>query len=113
MYSFDRPNIYYEVRKKGSSVKCLNDIASFIKCHMDESGIIYCQSRKDCEKLCDELALIIGGSNITYYHAGIEAHTERSARAKAWISGQIKVIIATVAFGMGINKVSYIYLLLG
>ena len=108
IYNFDRPNLYYEVRKKGSTTSCISNILAFIKLHVNESGIIYCQSRKDCEKLCDELSLHLGNNSITYYHAGIESNSDRSKRAKAWAKGEIKIIIATVAFGMGINKVSII-----
>jgi RecQ family ATP-dependent DNA helicase len=69
IFSFDRPNLYYEVRKKNKS--CVNDIATFINEKKNDCGIIYCQSRKECERLCDELALLVGDTQITYYHAGI------------------------------------------
>ena len=99
--SFNRPNLTYEVRPKTKT--SLADMAKTIRdLYSGQSGIIYCLSRKNCEdiakKLKDE-----HGINAAHYHAGMEAQ-ERSATQKAWQKGQKHVIVATIAFGMGIDK---------
>ncbi len=75
--SFNRPELRYEVRQKGSKVKTIESIAEYIlKKYKDESGIIYCTSRKDCEETCDLLLEKFRGTSlegkVTYYHAGNE-----------------------------------------
>ena len=97
--SFNRPNLYYEVRPKTKDVD--KDIIKFIKQHQGKSGIIYCLSRKKVE----ELAAILQANEIKAapYHAGLDSAT-RSKTQDAFLMEQIDVIVATIAFGMGIDK---------
>ncbi|RLN60642.1 hypothetical protein BBJ29_008442, partial [Phytophthora kernoviae] len=105
--SFNRPNLTYDVRKKAP--KFMNEIADFVQKHIDDSGIIYCLSKKDCEQTAEKLIKALGfegtrkASQISFYHAGLEAE-DRAFRHREWSKGKIKLIVATVAFGMGINK---------
>ena len=97
--SFNRPNLYYEVRPKTKNVD--KEIIRFIKSNPGKSGIIYCLSRKKVE----ELAEILHANDISAmaYHAGMEA-AARSSTQDAFIMEKIDVIVATIAFGMGIDK---------
>ncbi len=97
--SFNRPNLYYEVRPKTKDVD--KDIIKFIKQHQGKSGIIYCLSRKKVE----ELAAILRANDIkaAAYHAGLDSAT-RSKTQDGFLMEQIDVIVATIAFGMGIDK---------
>jgi ATP-dependent DNA helicase RecQ len=97
--SFNRPNLYYEVRPKTQDVD--KDIIKFIKQHSGKSGIIYCLSRKKVE----ELAEILKANDIkaAAYHAGLES-TLRSQTQDDFLMEEIDVIVATIAFGMGIDK---------
>ena len=97
--SFNRPNLYYEVRNKTCNVD--RDIIKFIRQHPGKSGIIYCLSRKKVE----ELAEILRANNINAraYHAGMDSVT-RSQTQDDFIMERIDVIVATIAFGMGIDK---------
>ncbi|MCQ2126460.1 MAG: DNA helicase RecQ [Bacteroidaceae bacterium] len=97
--SFNRPNLYYEVRPKTKSID--KDIIRFIKANPGKSGIIYCLARKKVE----ELAEILQANEISAmaYHAGMEA-SARSKTQDAFIMEKIDVIVATIAFGMGIDK---------
>ncbi len=97
--SFNRPNLYYEVRPKTAEVD--KDIIRFIKQHPGKSGIIYCLSRKKVE----ELAEILKANDIKAapYHAGLESAL-RSETQDAFLMEEIDVIVATIAFGMGIDK---------
>ncbi|MBQ9187007.1 MAG: DNA helicase RecQ [Prevotella sp.] len=97
--SFNRPNLYYEVRPKTQDVD--KDIIKFIKLHAGKSGIIYCLSRKKVE----ELAEILKANDIkaAAYHAGLES-TLRSQTQDDFLMERIDVIVATIAFGMGIDK---------
>lgn len=97
--SFNRPNLYYEVRPKTKEVD--KDIIKFIKQHPGKSGIIYCLSRKKVE----ELAEILKANDIkaAAYHAGLES-TLRSQTQDDFLMETIDVIVATIAFGMGIDK---------
>ena len=97
--SFNRPNLYYEVRPKTKDVD--KDIIRFIKQHPGKSGIIYCLSRKKVE----ELAEILKANDIkaAAYHAGLES-TLRSQTQDVFLMVEIDVIVATIAFGMGIDK---------
>ncbi|KAE9234266.1 ATP-dependent DNA helicase Q-like [Phytophthora fragariae] len=105
--SFNRPNLTYDVRKKTS--KFMSEIADYVRKHIDDSGIIYCLSKKDCEQTADKLIKALGfentrkASQISFYHAGLEP-VDRAYRHHEWSKGKIKLICATVAFGMGINK---------
>ena len=97
--SFNRPNLYYEVRPKTSNVD--KDIIKFIRNNSDKSGIIYCLSRKKVE----ELAAILRANGISAqaYHAGMDA-ASRSKTQDDFSMEKINVIVATIAFGMGIDK---------
>ena len=97
--SFNRPNLYYEVRAKTKEVD--KDIIKFIKQHSGKSGIIYCLSRKKVE----ELAAILRANDIkaAAYHAGLDSAT-RTQTQDAFLMEDIDVIVATIAFGMGIDK---------
>ena len=97
--SFNRPNLYYEVRPKTKDVD--KDIIKFIKQHQGKSGIIYCLSRKKVE----ELAEILRANDIKAqaYHAGLDSVT-RSQTQDDFLMEKIDVIVATIAFGMGIDK---------
>ena len=97
--SFNRPNLYYEVRPKTKDVD--KDIIKFIKQHPGKSGIIYCLSRKKVE----ELAEILKANDIkaSAYHAGLDSAT-RTQTQDAFLMEDIDVIVATIAFGMGIDK---------
>ncbi len=97
--SFNRDNLFYEVRAKTNNVD--KDIIKYIKSQGNKSGIIYCLSRKKVE----EFAEILQTNNINAlpYHAGLDAHT-RSANQDAFLMEQVNVIVATIAFGMGIDK---------
>ncbi|OCL04305.1 hypothetical protein AOQ84DRAFT_442177 [Glonium stellatum] len=99
--SFNRPNLSYEIRRKGKDI--LSSIAQTIKeKYKNMSGIVYCLSRKSCEeiagKLRDEYRI-----KAHHYHAGMEPQ-DRSAIQKQWQKGVYHVIVATIAFGMGIDK---------
>ena len=97
--SFNRPNLYYEVRSKTKDVD--KDIIRFIKQHPGKSGIIYCLSRKKVE----ELAAILRANDIkaAAYHAGLDSPT-RTQTQDDFLMENIDVIVATIAFGMGIDK---------
>lgn len=97
--SFNRPNLYYEVRPKTKNVD--KDIIRFIKANAGKSGIIYCLSRKKVE----ELAEILKANDIpaAAYHAGMES-VVRSQTQDDFLMEKIDVIVATIAFGMGIDK---------
>ena len=96
--SFNRPNLYYEVRDKVDTEK---DIIRFIRQHAGKSGIIYCLSRKKVEELAQVLA--INGIRALPYHAGLDAKT-RAENQDRFLMEDIQVIVATIAFGMGIDK---------
>ena len=97
--SFNRPNLYYEVRNKTSNID--KDIIKFIKDRPGKSGIVYCLSRKKVE----ELAQILQVNDIRAlpYHAGMDTAT-RTANQDAFLQEDVDVIVATIAFGMGIDK---------
>ncbi len=97
--SFNRKNLYYEVRPKTKDVD--RELIRYIKNHPGESGIIYCLSRKRVEELAETLK--INGISSLPYHAGMDAQT-RSENQDAFLEGKVDVIVATIAFGMGIDK---------
>lgn len=97
--SFNRPNLYYEVRNKTANVD--KDIIKFIKQHPGKSGIVYCLSRKKVEELAEILRA--NKINARAYHAGMESAV-RSQTQDDFIMERIDVIVATIAFGMGIDK---------
>jgi len=97
--SFNRPNLYYEVRRKNDDID--KEIIKFIKANPGKSGIIYCLSRKKVEELAEILRA--NGINASAYHAGMDSPV-RSAVQDDFIKENIDVIVATIAFGMGIDK---------
>lgn len=97
--SFNRPNLYYEVRPKTKNVD--RDIIKFIRSHEGKSGIIYCLSRKKVEELAE--TLIINNIKALPYHAGMDS-AQRSENQDAFLMEKVDVIVATIAFGMGIDK---------
>lgn len=97
--SFNRKNLYYEVRPKTKDVD--KDIIRYIKNHPGQSGIIYCLSRKRVEELAETLK--INSISSLPYHAGMDAQT-RSENQDAFLQEKVDVIVATIAFGMGIDK---------
>ncbi len=96
--SFNRPNLYYEIRDKSDPKR---EIIKFIKQHPHRSGIIYCLSRKKVEELAE--LLNVNGIRALPYHAGLDAKT-RAENQDMFLSEEIDVIVATIAFGMGIDK---------
>ncbi len=97
--SFNRPNLYYEVRPKTKNTD--HDIIRFVRQHPSKSGIIYCLSRKKVEELAELLR--VNNIKALAYHAGMDAAT-RSANQDAFLLEKVDVIVATIAFGMGIDK---------
>ncbi len=100
--SFNRPNLYYEVRPKPSETLVLHkEIIKFIKENPNKSGIIYCLTRKRVEDLAE--LLVINGIKALPYHAGLDAKT-RAENQDKFLMEEVDVIVATIAFGMGIDK---------
>lgn len=103
--SFNRPNLFYTILPKqtGKKGKGLEAMASFIKeRHPRHSGVIYCFSRNDCEKVAMTLRNE-HGLGAKHFHAGMDA-AEKAATQAEWQSGRVAIIVATIAFGMGIDK---------
>ena len=96
--SFNRPNLYYEIRDKSDPKR---EIIKFIRQHPGKSGIIYCLSRKKVEELAE--LLNINGIKALPYHAGLDART-RAENQDKFLMEEVDVIVATIAFGMGIDK---------
>jgi ATP-dependent DNA helicase RecQ len=96
--SFNRPNLYYEVRPK---VNATRDIIKFIRENEGKSGIIYCLSRKKVEELTETLQ--VNGIKAVAYHAGMDSAT-RSGNQDKFLMEDVDVVVATIAFGMGIDK---------
>jgi ATP-dependent DNA helicase RecQ len=99
--SFNRTNLYYEVRPKGKKNDVLKDIVSYINTRKGKTGIIYCLSRKKVEEIAGVLKA--NGIKALPYHAGLDAKT-RAAHQDAFLMEDCDVIVATIAFGMGIDK---------
>jgi ATP-dependent DNA helicase RecQ len=97
--SFNRPNLYYEVRQKGQDID--KEIIKYIKANEGKSGIIYCLSRKKVEEFSDILKA--NGIKALSYHAGMDSQ-QRTINQDAFLMEQADVIVATIAFGMGIDK---------
>lgn len=96
--SFNRPNLYYEVRPKQNIDK---EIIKFIKANHEKSGIIYCLSRKKVEEVAE--LLVVNDIRALPYHAGLDS-TTRSQNQDKFLMEEVEVIVATIAFGMGIDK---------
>ena len=97
--SFDRSNLYYEVRPKTKDV--VKDIIKYIKSNPGKSGIVYCLSRKKVEELAE--VLVANGIRALPYHAGLDSQTRRENQDK-FLMEEADIIVATIAFGMGIDK---------
>jgi len=97
--SFDRPNLYYEIRPKGKDV--IKNIIKYIKTMPNKSGIVYCLSRKKVEEIAETLQ--VNGIKALPYHAGLDAATRRNNQDR-FLMEDSDVIVATIAFGMGIDK---------
>tara|TARA_Y100000780_G_scaffold141027_1_gene127403 strand:+ start:20526 stop:22736 length:2211 start_codon:yes stop_codon:yes gene_type:complete len=97
--SFNRPNLFYEVRTKTENIEA--DIIRFVKQNSGKSGIIYCLSRKKVEELAQVLQ--VNGVSAVPYHAGFDAKT-RSKYQDMFLMEDVDVVVATIAFGMGIDK---------
>ncbi len=99
--SFNRTNLYYEVKPKGKKNDVLKDLVSYIAARKGKTGIIYCLSRKKVEEIAGVLKA--NGVKALPYHAGLDAKT-RAAHQDAFLMEDCDVIVATIAFGMGIDK---------
>lgn len=97
--SFNRPNLYYEIRPKTKNVE--SDIIRFIKQFKGKSGVIYCLSRKKVEEITQVLQ--VNGISAVAYHAGLDAKT-RAKHQDMFLMEDVDVVVATIAFGMGIDK---------
>lgn len=96
--SFNRPNLYYEIRAKDNAYY---DMQDYIERHKNASGIIYCHSRASAKRIAEELTS--DGIDTLPYHAGLTAK-ERAYNQEKFMKGEVRVITATIAFGMGIDK---------
>lgn len=96
--SFNRNNLYYEVRPKVDAVK---EIIKYAKTNKNKAGIVYCLSRKKVEEIAETLN--VNGIKALPYHAGLDSHTRETNQDK-FLNGDVDVIVATIAFGMGIDK---------
>ena len=108
--SFNRTNLKYEVRSKKGKEGAIKDIASLIQTYFCDnksgkfqSGIVYCLSQKECDDTADKLANMVRNLTVKPYHAGLSSQ-ERTSTQEAWIQDKVKVVCATIAFGMGIDK---------
>ncbi|MBP6662203.1 MAG: DNA helicase RecQ [Paludibacter sp.] len=104
--SFNRANLYYEVRPKTNDVD--KDIIKYIRSQAGKSGIIYCLSRKKVEELSETLKM--NGVSVLPYHAGMDS-AQRSENQDSFLMEKVEVIVATIAFGMGIDKPDVRYVL--
>ena len=95
--SFARPNLSYVVRHVENKLEHVQRVLS----NVEGSGIIYVRTREGCEQLCEQLKA--EGESVNFYHAGLPS-MERSMRQDDWVSGKVRIIVATNAFGMGIDK---------
>lgn len=98
---FDRPNLYFEVRRPKSKKRRVNELLEILDRHKDESGIIYCSTRKAVDELYEILSAM--GYPVTRYHAGLE-QDERTKNQEDFIFDSKPIVVATNAFGMGIDK---------
>ena len=99
--SFLRKNLYYEIRPKREKSATLKDLVKFVKSHQGKSGIIYCLNRKTTEELAE--VLNVNGVLALPYHAGLDSGTRTKAQ-DMFMMEEVNVIVATIAFGMGIDK---------
>ena len=103
--SFNREKLQYDVRVKHSKARAMAEIADYVEMNAEKCGLVYCLSRKDCENCADTIGKKIpGGAHlVSYYHGDLET-AERERRQRRWSRNEIKVICATLAFGMGVDK---------
>lgn len=108
---FDRPNLYFEVRELGDKAK-VAWVCNYVREHAQESGIVYCATRKKVDELAQDLwhELVPFGVRVGHYHAGLTAN-ERRANQDGFIADEIPVMVATNAFGMGIDKPNVRYVI--
>ncbi|MEJ7674358.1 MAG: RecQ family ATP-dependent DNA helicase [Chitinophagaceae bacterium] len=99
--SFNRPNLHYEVQPKINKDQAVKSIVKFISQNMGKSGIIYTLNRKTTEELAE--MLMANGIKAVAYHAGLDAKL-RARRQDQFLNEEVQVIVATIAFGMGIDK---------
>ncbi len=99
--SFNRPNLYYEFRPKVNGSNAISEIIKFIKQHSGRSGIIYCLSRRKVEENAE--LLNVNGIKAVPYHAGLDPAT-RNRHQDMFLNEDVQVVVATIAFGMGIDK---------
>jgi ATP-dependent DNA helicase RecQ len=104
-HSFNRPNIFYQVLPKKRHV---DQIIQYLNAHKDDSGIIYCLSRNGTEQLAAELQA--AGFNAVAYHAGLQKE-EREKRQEDFLRDDVRIVVATIAFGMGIDKSNVRYVI--
>jgi ATP-dependent DNA helicase RecQ len=104
-HSFNRPNIFYQVLPKKNH---LDQIVHYLNAHKEDSGIIYCLSRNGTEELAAKLQA--AGFNAVAYHAGL-AQQERSSRQDDFLRDDVRIVVATIAFGMGIDKSNVRYVI--
>lgn len=109
--SFNRPNLSYEVRRKDG--KTVDVITDYISARPNDSGVIYCFSRKDCEMLSEKIQKKLqekGIRNVTisFYHAELEDDLKKK-RHHEWSAGRINVLCATIAFGKSIIAISFVH----
>lgn len=103
--SFDRPNLIYKVQRRTDRIK---QVRAVLEKHKDESGIIYCIRRKDVEAVCAQLAA--KGYSVAAYHAGM-TDQDRKRNQEAFVEEKVDTIVATIAFGMGIDKSNVRYVI--
>ena len=103
--SFDRPNLIYKVQQRNNIIK---QVCEVIDRHKGESGVIYCIRRKDVDRMCDQLSR--KGYSVAPYHAGMD-DKDRKKSHEMFISEKVDIIVATVAFGMGIDKSNVRYVI--
>jgi len=103
--SFDRPNLVYKVERKSNKMR---QVCEILDRHKNQSGIIYCIRRTDVDDMCDKLKA--KGYNVAPYHAGMD-NTDRKKNQEAFIKDKIGTIVATIAFGMGIDKPNVRYVI--
>lgn len=99
--SFNRENLYYEIRPKVSSSRAITEIIKYIKQNPHKSGIVYCLSRRKVEEIAEILS--VNGVKAVPYHAGLDSST-RSKHQDMFLNEEVNVVVATIAFGMGIDK---------
>ncbi|GBG26958.1 ATP-dependent helicase SGS1 [Hondaea fermentalgiana] len=105
--SFNRVNLRYKILPKKRSMKeNIETLANYVSSgqRRNQCGIIYCFSRKETEDVCFGLQRKLGAHAVTFYHAGIADPQERQSKQNLWSNNKVRVIVATIAFGMGINK---------